>query len=70
MRDWYRELPPGTLLCRKKDRVFAIVISIQVQTYPGPWTQLYLLIITALGELLDLDIESSTFYDNWLKVLT
>ena len=70
MRDWCRELPPGTLLCRKKDRVLAMVISIRVQSYPGPWTQLYLLVVTALGELLDIDIESGVFYDSWLKVLT
>lgn len=68
MRDWTKELPPGTLLCRKRDKVFALVVSIRVQTYPGPWTQLHLLILTCLGELLDLDIESGVFYDSWLKV--
>lgn len=70
MRDWRKELPPGTLLCRKKDKVFALVISIQVESYPGPWTQLMLIVLTSAGELLDLNIESGVFYDSWLKVLT
>lgn len=70
MRDWHKELPPGTLLCRKKDHVFALVISVRAQSYPGPWTQLYLLVLTCVDELLDLDIESSEFYRQWFKVLT
>lgn len=70
MRDWHKELPPGTLLCRKKDHVFALVISVRAQAYPGPWTQLYLIVLTCVDELLDLDIESGEFYRQWYKVLT
>ena len=69
MRDWKAELLPGTLLCRKSDKVFALVISLNVQYMPN-WVQLYIVLLTNKGELLDLSIESGTFFNHWLKVLT
>lgn len=70
MRDWCRELPPGTLICGKVDKVFALVLSISVQSMPGPWDQLHLLVLTSRGELREIDMESFNFYQSWLKVLT
>ena len=68
MRDWRKELPPGTLLCRKSDQVFAIVINVDVTSYPGPWHQLHLLVLTAKGELIESSIETGDFYVHWLRV--
>ena len=70
MRDWRKELPPGTLLCRKADKVFALVISVNVIDYPGPWHQLHLVLLTSQGQIIEDNREVGVFYDQWLKVLT
>lgn len=69
MRDWYNELSPDLAprCAARRTNVFALVISVRAQLYPGPWTQLYLLVLTCVDELLDLDIESNEFYWQWFR---
>ena len=69
MRDWQRELPPGTLLCGKLDHMFALVINVRVQQLPQ-WTQLYVLVLTSRAQLLESSLSTESFYDRWLKVET
>lgn len=70
MRDWLKELPPGTLLCRKVDKVFALVINVRVQSLPIGWTQLHLMLLTNQCQLTEVSVNTDVFYDSWLKVLT
>lgn len=70
MRDWLKELAPGTLLCRKVDKVFALVINVRTQSLPIGWTQLHLMLLTSPGELTEVSVNTEVFYDSWLKVLT
>ena len=69
MRDWFRELPPGTLLCGKMDRMFALVLHVRVQELPN-WTQLNVLVLTSKAQLVETSLSSESFYDRWLKVET
>lgn len=70
MRDWLKELPPGTLLCGKVDKVFALVISVRIQSLPIGWHQLHILALTSACELKEISVSTTVFYDSWLKVLT
>lgn len=73
MRDWHKEVPPGTMLCRKADRMLALVISVRVVQYPaspGSWHQVHTLLLTTRGELMEDNREVGVFYDHWMKVLT
>lgn len=69
MRDWLKELPPGTLLCGKIDRMFALVIHVRVQELPN-WTQLYVTVLTSQCKLIEANMESRNFFNAWLKVET
>lgn len=69
MRDWRRELSPGTLLCGKFDHVFALVLHVSVQYMPN-WTQLRVLVLTSKCKVVEANMEAANFFDSWLKVET
>lgn len=70
MRDWCKEMPPGTLLVSKDDRtIMALVVC--VRSPPGD--MVHMIVLTNRSELRELSCSfylGASFYDTWLKVLT
>jgi hypothetical protein len=70
MRDWLKELPPGTMLFHKSERVFALVIQVRIEHLPAGWERMQLLVLSSSCQLQEFNFEASNFYDQWYKVLT
>lgn len=73
VRDWCKELPPGTLLVCKADRsVMALVICIRLEignVDPPRFSVTHMTVLTNRSELKE-SSSSFGFYDAWFKVLT
>lgn len=69
MRDWCVELAPGTMLCSKSDKSFAMVVQISIRCYAGSWTQLRLMLLEK-STLVERSYTTTDFYSHWLKVLS
>ncbi len=66
MSDWLKELPPGTLLFSRRDKV----IYVRVEKLPIGWTQVYVTVLDSRAQLHETNHEAGTFWDHWLKVIT
>lgn len=69
MRDWPKELPPGTLVVSRATGEIGCVINVKVTMYPGPWTSLSILMLISDSLRTVIISDALRFYDDWFKVM-